>query len=79
MKRFEILADWDGWRRIEVLAGLSLTLFGVLVALFPKLLVFVVAALCIGAGVTLVYAAFKDRSSARACRDGSGFDFYSTW
>jgi len=79
MRRFEILTDWDGWRRIEIVAGLCLTLFGALVALFPRLLVIIFAALCISAGVALVYAAFKDRSSARAFRDGSDFDLYSAW
>ena len=79
MRRFEILQDWDGWRRTEMLFGLCLTLFGVLVALFPKLLVFMFAALCIGAGVTLMYAAFRDRLSVRALKDMSASDIYGGW
>jgi len=79
MRRFEILRDWDGWRRIEMLLGLCLIAFGVLVALFPRLLVFIFAALCITAGLSLVLAARRDRLSERAFTDRSGFDIYSIW
>jgi hypothetical protein len=79
MRRFEILTDWNGWRRIEMLVGSCLILFGALVALFPKLLVFIFAALCIGTGLALVYAAFKSRLSARTFNEGPGFDVYSSW
>ncbi len=79
MRRFEILSDWAGWHRIEMFAGLCLILFGALVALFPKLLVLIFAALCIGTGLALVYGALKGRASARAFSEGPGFDIYSSW
>jgi len=79
MRRFEILTDWNALQRIEMLVGLCLILFGALVALFPKLLVFIFAALCIGTGLTLVYAAFRNRVSARPFGEGPGFDVYSSW
>ena len=79
MSRFVIAKNWNGWQRIEMLLGLCLILFGVLVALFPKLLVFIFAALCITAGLSLVFAARRDRVSERAFRDRSGFDLYSIW
>jgi hypothetical protein len=60
-----------------MLAGLCLILFGVLVALFPKLLVFIFAAVCITAGLSLVHAAHRSRLSGRASRDRSGFDIDS--
>ena len=79
MRQFEVVDNWNGWRRIEMLLGLCLILFGVLVALFPKLLVFIFAALCITVGLSLVYAARRDRLSERTFRDRSGFDIYSIW
>jgi uncharacterized membrane protein len=79
MRRVEFVHGWNGWRRIEALLGLCLILFGVLVALFPKLLVFIFAALCITAGLSLMFAARRDRLSERAFTDRSGFDVYSIW
>ena len=79
MRRSEILRDWNGWRRVELLLGLCLIAFGVLVALFPRLLVFIFAALCITAGLSLVYAPRRDRLTERAFTARSGFDVYSIW
>ena len=59
--------------------GLCLILFGVIVALFPKLLVFIFAALCITAGLSLMLAARRDRLSERAFADRTGFDTYFMW
>ena len=78
-----------GWRRRWDLAfclgsvlpallfGVALALFGLLVALFPKLLVFIFAAVCITSGIALIQAAFNERRSARDNRDR--FDIYSIW
>jgi len=79
MRRYVIFSDWNGWQRMEMLIGLCLVLFGALVAAFPKLLVFMFAALCIGAGLALMYAAFKSRFSERTFNEGPGFDVYSSW
>jgi hypothetical protein len=64
---------------MEMVLGVCFILFGVLVTLFPKLLVLLFAALCIGAGLALVYAAFKGRHSTRAYGEGPGFTTYSSW
>lgn len=80
MKRLDIFEDWHGWHRMEVLLGLSLTLIGLVAVLFPRLLVFIFAAICIGVGLTLMYAGFRERVAARAFRrDESRFDIHSAW
>ena len=76
---FDILQDWNGTHRVLMLLGLFLALFGLVVAVFPKLLVFVLAAVCLTAGLALIQAAFHERRSAREFRKGCRFDVFSLW
>ena len=77
VRRFDIVQGWDGAQKVLLLFGVALALFGLLVALVPKLLVFIFAAVCITSGIALIQAAFNERRSARENRDR--FDLYSIW
>ena len=79
MKRFDIFQDWDGVHRVLLVLGLILALFGVVVLVFPKLLVFILAAVCVTAGAALIQAAFNERRSAREFREGWRVDAFSLW
>jgi uncharacterized membrane protein HdeD (DUF308 family) len=79
MRRFDILQEWYGAHRVLLLLGLCLTLFGLLVVLFPRLLEFIFAAVCITAGGALIHAAFRERRSARELREEYRFDVFSLW
>ncbi len=79
MRRFDVFQDWNGAHKALMLLGLFLTLFGLVVALFPKLLVFILAAVCITAGLALIQAAVHERRSARELRKGCRFDVFSLW
>jgi uncharacterized membrane protein HdeD (DUF308 family) len=79
MRRFSILQDWEGAHGVLLVLGLFLALFGVLVLVFPKLLVFILAAVCVTAGAALIQAAFHGRRSAREFREGCRVEVFSLW
>jgi len=79
MKRFDIFKDWNGTHGTLMVLGLFLALFGVLVLVFPKLLVFILAAVCVTVGGALIQAAFYERRSAREFGEEWRIDAFSRW